>query len=229
MSNGKADVLSLQNIARGFGRGAARLEVLRGVSLSVRPGEMVALVGPSGCGKSTLLHIAGLLEKADSGDVVIDGKAANSLGDDARTAIRRATIGFVYQYHHLLREFSAAENVMLPQMIAGVGRGGARERARELLASVGLAKRVEHRPAELSGGEQQRVAIVRALANKPKLLLADEPTGNLDERTADEVFGLLQNLVRGSGVAALIATHNVGLAQRMDRRVTLHEGVIQAL
>ena len=229
MSNGKADVLALQNITRGFGRAEARLEVLRGVSLSVQPGEMVALVGPSGCGKSTLLHIAGLLEKADSGDVVIDGKAANSLRDDARTAIRRATIGFVYQYHHLLREFSAAENVMLPQMIAGVGRSGARQRAGELLESVGLAKRVEHRPAELSGGEQQRVAIVRALANKPKLLLADEPTGNLDERTADEVFGLLQDLVRGSGVAALIATHNLSLAQRMDRRVTLHEGVIQAL
>ena len=229
MSNGKPDVLALQNIARGFGSGAARLEVLKGVSLSVRPGEMVALVGPSGCGKSTLLHIAGLLEKADGGDVVIDGKAANSLGDDARTAIRRSTIGFVYQYHHLLREFSAAENVMLPQMIAGVVRRTARGRADELLASVGLAKRTEHRPAELSGGEQQRVAIVRALANRPKLLLADEPTGNLDERTADEVFALLQNLVRGSGVAALIATHNVSLAQRMDRRVALHEGMIQAL
>jgi lipoprotein-releasing system ATP-binding protein len=229
MSNGKADVLSLQNIARGFGSGAARLEVLKGVSLSVRPGEMVALVGPSGCGKSTLLHIAGLLEKADGGDVMIDGKAANSLGDDARTAIRRATIGFVYQYHHLLREFSAGENVMLPQMIAGAARRPARQRADELLASVGLAKRTEHRPAELSGGEQQRVAIARALANRPKLLLADEPTGNLDERTADEVFALLQNLVRGSDVAALIATHNVSLAQRMDRRVTLHEGVIQAL
>jgi lipoprotein-releasing system ATP-binding protein len=229
MSNGTTDILTLQNIARGFGSGVARLEVLKGVSLSVRPGEMVALVGPSGCGKSTLLHIAGLLEKADGGDVVIDGRAANSLSDDARTAVRRSAIGFVYQYHHLLREFSAAENVMLPQMIAGVARGPARQRADELLGSVGLAKRTEHRPAELSGGEQQRVAIVRALANKPKLLLADEPTGNLDERTADEVFALLQNLVRGSGVAALIATHNVSLAQRMDRRVTLHEGVIQRL
>jgi len=229
MSERKGDVLVLDKINRGFGSGAARLEVLKGVSLSVRSGEMVALVGPSGCGKSTLLHIAGLLEKADGGDVVIDGKAANSLGDDARTAIRRSTIGFVYQYHHLLREFSAAENVMLPQMIAGEGRRPARRRADELLASVGLAKRAEHRPAELSGGEQQRVAVARALANKPKLLLADEPTGNLDERTADEVFALLQNLVRDSGVAALIATHNVSLAQRMDRRVKLHEGVIQAL
>ncbi len=229
MSEHKGDVLVLDRINRGFGSGAARLEVLRGVSLSVRGGEMVALVGPSGCGKSTLLHIAGLLEKADEGDVTIDGKAANSLGDDARTAIRGSAIGFVYQYHHLLREFSAVENVMLPQMIAGIARKVAKQRAIELLASVGLAKRMEHRPAELSGGEQQRVAIARALANKPKLLLADEPTGNLDERTADDAFALLQNLVRGSGVAALIATHNVGLAQRMDRRVTLHEGRIQAM
>ena len=229
MSERKGDVLVLDRINRGFGSGPARLEVLRGVSLSVRGGEMVALVGPSGCGKSTLLHIAGLLEKADSGDVTVDGKAANSLSDDARTAVRRSAIGFVYQYHHLLREFSALENVMLPQMIAGVARKAARQRAEELLTSVGLAKRMEHRPAELSGGEQQRVAIARALANKPKLLLADEPTGNLDERTADDAFGLLQNLVRGSGVAALIATHNVSLAQRMDRRVTLHEGRIQAM
>jgi lipoprotein-releasing system ATP-binding protein len=229
MSEPKGDVLVLDRINRGFGSGPARLEVLRGVSLSVRGGEMVALVGPSGCGKSTLLHIAGLLEKADNGDVTIVGKAANSLGDDARTAIRGSAIGFVYQYHHLLREFSALENVMLPQMIAGVGRKAAKLRAEELLTSVGLAKRVEHRPAELSGGEQQRVAIARALANKPKLLLADEPTGNLDERTADDAFALLQNLVRGTGVAALIATHNVSLAQRMDRRVTLHEGRIQPM
>ncbi|HVR67106.1 MAG TPA: ABC transporter ATP-binding protein [Verrucomicrobiae bacterium] len=229
MSEPKGDVLVLDRINRGFGSGPARLEVLRGVSLSVRGGEMVALVGPSGCGKSTLLHIAGLLEKADNGDVTIVGKAANSLGDDARTAIRGSAIGFVYQYHHLLREFSALENVMLPQMIAGVARKAAKLRAEELLTSVGLAKRVEHRPAELSGGEQQRVAIARALANKPKLLLADEPTGNLDERTADDAFALLQNLVRGTGVAALIATHNVSLAQRMDRRVTLHEGRIQPM
>jgi lipoprotein-releasing system ATP-binding protein len=229
MSERKGDVLVLDKIARGFSSGAARLEVLKGVSLSVRAGEMVALVGPSGCGKSTLLHIAGLLEKADDGDVVIDGQAANSLGDDARTAIRRSAIGFVYQYHHLLREFSARENVMLPQMIAGVGRSAAKKRAEELLSSVGLANRMDHRPAELSGGEQQRVAIARALANRPKLLLADEPTGNLDERTADDAFGLLQDLVRGSGVAALIATHNLSLAQRMDRRVTLHEGRIQAM
>ena len=229
MSERKGDVLVLDRINRGFGSGAARLEVLRGVSLSVRGGEMVALVGPSGCGKSTLLHIAGLLEKADNGDVTIDGKAANSLGDDARTAIRGSAIGFVYQYHHLLREFSALENVMLPQMIAGVARKPAKQRAEDLLTSVGLAKRMEHRPAELSGGEQQRVAIARALANKPRLLLADEPTGNLDERTADDAFSLLQNLVRGTGVAALIATHNVSLAQRMDRRVTLHEGQIQAM
>src|SRR5262245_10131812 len=229
MSSGKVDVLALQDIARGFGSGAARLEVLKGVSLTVRGGEMVALVGPSGCGKSTLLHIAGLLEKADGGAVTVDGKPANSLGDDERTAIRRSAIGFVYQYHHLLREFSALENVMLPQMIAGTADKAARNRASELLASVGLAQRLEHRPAELSGGEQQRVAIVRALANNPRLLLADEPTGNLDERTADESFAMLQKLVRGSGVAALIATHNISLAQRMDRRVTLHEGRILAM
>jgi lipoprotein-releasing system ATP-binding protein len=229
MSDAKGDVLRLDRINRGFGSGPARLEVLQGVSLSVRPGEMVALVGPSGCGKSTLLHIAGLLEKADSGDVVVDGKPANRLGDDARTAIRRSAIGFVYQYHHLLREFSALENVMLPQMIAGVSQKPAKERASALLSSVGLAQRLEHRPAELSGGEQQRVAITRALANRPKLLLADEPTGNLDERTADDVFGLLQKLVRETGVAALIATHNLSLAQRMDRRVTLHAGRIQSM
>jgi lipoprotein-releasing system ATP-binding protein len=229
MSERNDAVLRLDRIARGFGKGPARLEVLKGVSLAVKPGEMVALVGPSGCGKSTLLHIAGLLERADGGDVVVDGKNAGGLNDDARTAIRRSAIGFVYQYHHLLREFSAAENVMLPQMIAGAGRRAARARAEELLAAVGLAQRLEHRPAELSGGEQQRVAIVRALANKPKLLLADEPTGNLDERTAEEVFALLQNLVRRAGVAALIATHNTALANRMDRRLTLHEGVVRNL
>jgi len=189
----------------------------------------VALVGPSGCGKSTLLHIAGLLEQADSGEIWIGGKNGAALPDDARSAVRRDTMGFVYQYHHLLREFSALENVVVPQMIAGRARAEAAKRAEALLGQVGLAARIGHRPAELSGGEQQRVAIARALANKPQLLLADEPTGNLDEHTADEVFGLLLRLVRDAGLGALIATHNTALAARMDRRLTLHEGVVQAL
>ena len=203
--------------------------MLRGVSLAVRRGELVALVGPSGCGKSTLLHIAGLLEQADSGEIWIGGKNGATLPDDQRSALRRDSMGFVYQYHHLLREFSALENLVVPQMIAGRARGEAATRARELLGLVGLAARAEHRPAELSGGEQQRVAIARALANKPQLLLADEPTGNLDEHTADEVFGVLLRLVRDAGLGALIATHNTALAARMDRRLTLHEGVVQAL
>jgi lipoprotein-releasing system ATP-binding protein len=222
-------VLVLNNIKRSFDQGAARLEVLRGVSLAVRRGELVALVGPSGCGKSTLLHIAGLLEQADSGEIWIGGKNGATLPDDRRSALRRDSMGFVYQYHHLLREFSALENVAVPQMIAGRSRADAAKRAQELLGLVGLAPRAQHRPAELSGGEQQRVAIARALANKPQLLLADEPTGNLDEHTADEVFGVLLRLVRDAGLGALIATHNTALAARMDRRLTLHEGVVQAL
>jgi lipoprotein-releasing system ATP-binding protein len=222
-------VLVLKNVKRSFDQGAARLEVLRGVSLAVRRGELVALVGPSGCGKSTLLHIAGLLEQADSGEIWIGGKNGATLPDDRRSALRRDSMGFVYQYHHLLREFSALENVAVPQMIAGRSRADAARRAQELLGLVGLAPRAQHRPAELSGGEQQRVAIARALANKPQLLLADEPTGNLDEHTADEVFGVLLRLVRDAGLGALIATHNTALAARMDRRLTLHEGVVQAL
>ncbi len=229
MSDRGDSALVLKNVKRSFEQGAARLEVLRGVSLAVRRGELVALVGPSGCGKSTLLHIAGLLEQADSGEIWIGGKNGATLPDDQRSALRRDSMGFVYQYHHLLREFSALENLVVPQMIAGRARGEAATRARELLGLVGLAARAEHRPAELSGGEQQRVAIARALANKPQLLLADEPTGNLDEHTADEVFGVLLRLVRDAGLGALIATHNTALAARMDRRLTLHEGVVQAL
>jgi lipoprotein-releasing system ATP-binding protein len=229
MSDRGDSVLVLKNVRRSFEQGAARLEVLRGVSLAVRRGELVALVGPSGCGKSTLLHIAGLLEQADSGEIWIAGKNGATLPDDQRSALRRDSMGFVYQYHHLLREFSALENIAVPQMIAGRARGEAAERAKDLLGLVGLAPRAEHRPAELSGGEQQRVAIARALANKPQLLLADEPTGNLDEHTADDVFGVLLRLVRDAGLGALIATHNTALAARMDRRLTLHEGVVQAL
>jgi len=226
----KADgILVLKQVKRSFDQGGARLEVLRGVSLAVRPGELVALVGPSGCGKSTLLHIAGLLERADGGEIWIGGKNGAALPDDQRSVLRRDTMGFVYQYHHLLREFSALENIALPQMIAGRPRAEARKRAQELLGLVGLAARAEHRPAELSGGEQQRVAMARALANRPQLLLADEPTGNLDEHTADEVFGVLLRLVRDAGLGALIATHNTALAARMDRKLTLHEGVVRAL
>jgi len=229
MSDRGDSVLVLKNVRRGFAQGAARLEVLRSVSLAVRRGELVALVGPSGCGKSTLLHIAGLLEQADGGEIWIGGKNGAALRDDERSALRRDSMGFVYQYHHLLREFSALENIVVPQMIAGRSRAEAAKRAGELLGLVGLAPRAQHRPAELSGGEQQRVAIARALANKPQLLLADEPTGNLDEHTADEVFGVLLRLVRDAGLGALIATHNTALAARMDRRLTLHEGVVQAL
>ena len=229
MSDRGDGALVLKNVKRSFEQGAARLEVLRGVSLTVRRGELVALVGPSGCGKSTLLHIAGLLEQADSGEIWIGGKNGATLPDDRRSAQRRDSMGIVYQDHHLLREFSALENVAVPQMIAGRSRAEAAKRAQELLGLVGLAPRAQHRPAELSGGEQQRVAIARALANKPQLLLADEPTGNLDEHTADEVFGVLLRLVRDAGLGALIATHNTALVARMDRRLTLHEGVVQAL
>ena len=229
MNDRSGNVLTLKAVRRSFKQGAVKLDVLRGISLGVKPGELVALVGPSGCGKSTLLHIAGLLERADGGEIWIDGENGTSLSDDQRSALRRDRMGFVYQYHHLLREFSAFENVIVPQMIAGRSRAEAGKRAEELLGVVGLAKRAAHRPAELSGGEQQRVAIARALANKPQLLLADEPTGNLDEHTADEVFGVLLRLVRDAGLGALIATHNTALAGRMDRRLTLHEGVVQDL
>ncbi|PWR23845.1 ABC transporter ATP-binding protein [Zavarzinia compransoris] len=216
--------LHLQGITRTFIQGAERLDVLRGVDLTLHPGEIVALVGPSGTGKSTLLHIAGLLERPTAGKVVVVGTAAGDLSDKERTRLRLSRLGFVYQFHHLLPEFTALENVMMPQLIAGTGKGRARQRADELLAKVGLSPRAGHRPAKLSGGEQQRVAIVRALANRPKVLLADEPTGNLDERTADLVFGELLHLVRDEGLSALIATHNPALAARMTRTVTMHEG-----
>lgn len=224
--SGTGCALVLDRIERGFLQGRERLEVLRGASLSLREGEMVALIGPSGSGKSTLLHIAGLLEYPDGGEVIVDGTPCAGLGDAERTALRRSHLGFVYQFHHLLPEFSALENVAMPLMVAGVGKRAAQSRASSLLASVGLEKREKHRPAELSGGEQQRVAIARALANSPRLLLADEPTGNLDEATAASVFDLLVEAVRGAGVAALIATHNPALARRMDRTVTLHDGIL---
>ncbi|NQV48284.1 MAG: ABC transporter ATP-binding protein [Rhodospirillaceae bacterium] len=216
--------LNLNSIERTFRQGRNRLEVLRGVDLDLKAGEIVALVGPSGSGKSTLLQIAGLLEKADAGEITVSGHAGTSLNDDGRTMLRRHNIGFVYQYHHLLPEFSAVENIAIPQIIAGRGRAEAKDRATEMLEWLGLTDRASHRPARLSGGEQQRVAIGRALINAPKLLLADEPTGNLDPHTADAVFDMLMKLVRGAGLAALVATHNPALAARMDRTVTLDEG-----
>jgi lipoprotein-releasing system ATP-binding protein len=220
--------LALEGVTRGFKQGRGELRVLSGADLVLKQGEIVALVAPSGAGKSTLLHIAGLLERPDGGEVRIGGEACGALSDDRRTAIRRKTLGFVYQYHHLLPEFSALENVVLPQMIAGVSRRPAAERARELLSKMGLAERTSHRPGQLSGGEQQRVAIARALANAPKLLLADEPTGNLDPHTAEHVFDELIRLAREAGLAALVATHNAELARRMDRIVRLADGRLVA-
>lgn len=216
--------LRLDGIRRSFTQGKDTLHVLNGAELSIKPGEIVALVGPSGAGKSTLLHIAGLLEHPDEGEIWLAGEPCGKLGDDRRTALRRSHLGFVYQYHHLLPEFSALENVVLPQMIAGTARAVAAKRALELLERMGLAARAEHRPGQLSGGEQQRVAICRALANAPKVLLADEPTGNLDPHTAEGVFRELISLVRSSGVAAMIATHNPELAARMDRVVRMQDG-----
>jgi lipoprotein-releasing system ATP-binding protein len=221
--------LRLTGIVRTFRQAGAALEILRGVDLSIAGGEMVALVGPSGAGKSTLLQIAGLLEAPDVGDVIVDGRSSRAMNEQARTVLRRHQLGFVYQFHHLLPEFTAAENIVLPQMIAGVSRADASRRAAELLASVGLAERADHRPARLSGGEQQRVAIVRAIANDPVVLFADEPTGNLDPVTADGVFGQLQTLVRRTGLAALIATHNIELARRMDRTLSLQDGKVVEL
>jgi lipoprotein-releasing system ATP-binding protein len=217
--------LELRGVMRTYKQAGALLPVLRGVSLTLQPGEIVALVGPSGAGKSTLLHTAGLLERPDGGEVRLGGHDCGGMSDNQRTEIRRAQLGFVYQFHHLLPEFSALENIMLPQMIAGVARRKARARAAELLALVGLAARADHRPARLSGGEQQRVAVVRALANAPRVLLGDEPTGNLDIHTAEEVMGAIIDLVRRTGLAALIATHNLDLARRMDRILSLEEGV----
>ncbi|HEV3044356.1 MAG TPA: ABC transporter ATP-binding protein [Roseiarcus sp.] len=218
--------LWLHGVDKHFGRGETLLEILRGVDLALWSGQSVALIAPSGAGKSTLLHVAGLLESPDGGEVFIGGAGTAGMSDDQRTALRRSEIGFVYQFHHLLPEFSAAENLILPQMIRGLSRAEAAKRASELLSYLGLGARERHRPAELSGGEQQRVAIARAVANGPRVLLADEPTGNLDPKTADHVFSTLAALVQASGLAALIATHNLELAARMDRRVTLQEGRI---
>ena len=223
----QAPALHLQNLRRAYAQGSRIIEVLKGATASLYSGEVVALLGPSGAGKSTLLHIAGLLERPDAGAVVIDGVDCVKLNDNDRTRKRRAEIGFIYQFHHLLPEFSALENTVLPQLILGLTRAEAEDRAKQLLHSLGLDERTDHRPAQLSGGEQQRVAIARAVANGPKLLLADEPTGNLDPHTADRVFEQLLSLVRQSGVAALIATHNLELAARMDRILRLVEGILQ--
>ncbi|WP_291295980.1 ABC transporter ATP-binding protein [Elioraea sp.] len=220
--------LSLTGVVRRFRTGDGTLEVLRGADLTLQAGEIVALVAPSGAGKSTLLHIAGLLEKPDEGVVRVAGRSTAEMSEAERTTARGGAIGFVYQFHHLLPEFSALENVVMPQMIMGKAKGVAEARARTLLTQLGLGQRLSHRPARLSGGEQQRVAIARALANEPAVLLADEPTGNLDAGTADVVFGELLALVRGHRTAALVATHNPELAARMDRTVTLREGRIVA-
>jgi lipoprotein-releasing system ATP-binding protein len=219
-------VLALSEVARTFRQGTTGLEVLKGCNLDIKRGEIVALVGPSGCGKSTLLHVAGLLEAPDAGKIAICGTDCSELDDEGRTKIRRESLGFVYQYHHLLPEFSALENLLVPQFIAGVSRALALPKAKELLSFLGLSDRASHRPARLSGGEQQRVAIARALINAPNLLLADEPTGNLDPGTAQEVFNLLLKLARGAGLTALVATHNPDLAARMDRIVRLEDGVL---
>jgi lipoprotein-releasing system ATP-binding protein len=221
--------LWLHAVERRYGRDETQIEVLSGAELALWAGQSVALIAPSGAGKSTLLHLAGLLEKPDGGEVYVSGAETSAMTDDARTAIRRNEIGFVYQFHHLLPEFSASENLILPQMIRGLSRAEATRRASELLTYLGLGARQTHRPAELSGGEQQRVAIGRAVANSPRILLADEPTGNLDPKTADHVFGTLTALVKASGLAALIATHNLDLAGRMDRRVTLQDGKVVEL
>ena len=217
-------ILKLDNIRRSFTQGARTIDVLDGASASLFPGEAVALVGPSGSGKSTLLHIAGLLETPTSGHVWVNGKDCARLNDTDRTRARRLEMGFIYQFHQLLPEFSALENVVIPQMIHGESRTAASEQATDLLTSLGLEERLEHRPAELSGGEQQRTAIARALANRPKLILADEPTGNLDPTTSERVFDSLMKVIREQGVAALIATHNMELAHSMDRTLTLEDG-----
>lgn len=220
-------VLALDGIVKTFKQGGADLEVLRGGSVRIQRGETVALVGPSGAGKSTLLHVAGLLERPDVGEITMSGVACSKLTDDRRTELRRVMIGFVYQFHHLLPEFSALENVVVPQMIASVSKLVAEERAHALLETVGLANRITHRPARLSGGEQQRVAIARALANRPHLLIADEPTGNLDQKTAERVFELLVTLSNDAGVAMLVATHNPDLAARMDRTLIIRGGIVE--
>ena len=220
-------VLRTEGLKRSFTQGEVTIEVLRGVDLAVQPGEIVALLGPSGSGKSTLLQAVGLLEGGFEGSIRLNGEEASRLDDDGRTRLRRELLGFVYQFHHLLPEFNAVENVVLPQLVRGAEQQPARERAEQLLGALGLAKRLDHRPSKLSGGEQQRVAVARALANKPPLVLADEPTGNLDEHTADAVLKEFLQLVRGEGSAALVATHNERLAARMDRVVRLHEGRLE--
>ncbi|WPL55811.1 ABC transporter ATP-binding protein [Qipengyuania profunda] len=227
MSNmGVKPVVELKQLTRSFEQGGERIDVLRGVDLAIRPGEIVALLGPSGSGKSTLLQAVGLLEGGFGGEIVIGGHSAEKSNSRARTLLRRDHLGFVYQFHHLLPDFDARENVVLPQLVAGRSHGEAEARAEQLLIALGLGHRLDHRPSQLSGGEQQRVAVARGLANKPDLVLADEPTGNLDEATADKVLAEFLGLVRGEGSAALIATHNERLAQRMDRVVRLHDGVL---
>jgi lipoprotein-releasing system ATP-binding protein len=220
-------IAQLTDVRRSFVQGEVTIEVLRGANLSIAEGELVALLGPSGTGKSTLLQALGLLEGGFTGSIKIDGEETNGLGPDRCTVIRREKLGFVYQFHHLLPDFDALENVTLPQMIMGAGPDEARDRAATLLATLGLGERLEHRPAKLSGGEQQRVAVARALANRPRLVLADEPTGNLDEHTADIVLGEFMALVRSQGSAALVATHNERLAAKMDRVVRLHDGILE--
>jgi lipoprotein-releasing system ATP-binding protein len=220
-------VLKLDQVSRVYKEGhGKRITVLDHASFAIQAGELISLVAPSGAGKSTMLHLAGLLEKPDSGEVFVNGVATVGLSDEGRTRIRRNDVGFIYQFHHLLPEFSAIENLVIPQLLAGVDRKKARDRAKELLDFMGILERGEHRPAELSGGEQQRVAIARAVVNRPQLLLADEPTGNLDPATSDRVFNVLDDLVRSTGLAAVIATHNHDLARRMDRVVTLDEGKV---
>lgn len=220
-------VVRIEGLTRSFEQGSVRIDVLRGVDLSIMPGEIVALLGPSGSGKSTMLQAIGLLEGGFGGRIEIAGNDATELGKDQRAAIRRDHIGFVYQFHHLLPDFTALENVVLPQLVAGTSKADAEDRARELLGALGLGERLSHRPSQLSGGEQQRVAVARALANRPALVLADEPTGNLDEATADKVLAQFLELVRGEGSAALIATHNERLAMAMDRVVRLHDGMLE--
>jgi len=220
-------VLVTRDLKRSFTQAEVTIEVLRGVNLAVQPGEIVGLLGPSGSGKSTLLQAVGLLEGGFEGSIRLNGEEAAELDDDGRTRLRRELLGFVYQFHHLLPEFNAVENVVLPQLVRGAGSDEAVQRARQLLGSLGLSDRLDHRPSKLSGGEQQRVAVARALANKPPLILADEPTGNLDEHTAENVFGEFLSLVRGEGSAALVATHNERLAAKMDRIVRLHEGRLE--
>ena len=220
-------ILITSGLERSFVQGHVTIDVLRGVDLAIQPGEIVALLGPSGSGKSTLLQAVGLLEGGFTGSIRLDGEEASRLDDEGRTRVRRNLLGFVYQFHHLLPEFNATENVVLPQLVRGADAQAARARAEQLLGVLGLSQRLDHRPSKLSGGEQQRVAVARALANKPPLILADEPTGNLDEHTADTVFAEFLNLVRGEGCAALVATHNERIAAKMDRVVRLHEGRLE--